>query len=277
MKLSDMLRQSPKKDLDLIIFGEAHTDDAHMKKECALIRKHSPEYILSEGFDNAKPQETQKIIDLYKNTTLSKLAEKYNTNLVDIGLGKKIMKNINNDSNPMSIFGGIIPKRYKTLINTPLYKIHSDTLDNLNLMLGENYSENPQINEIQIKLSSAINTFNLVKINDVFKQNNGYLYETVAKSGAKLVGCDIDKSKLTTAEALGQGTLREETMGQRAVEYIGKRKTKNPVIMIIGGKHAKKTSEVFPILDAAEINYKILTPRHAKLNSYKDKYYNATI
>ncbi len=52
---------------------------------------------------------------------------------------------------------------------------------------------------------------------------------------------------------------REKEMGERIVEFVNKRKTKNPVVTIVGKDHTRDDSEIYSILKDSGGGYETIS------------------
>jgi hypothetical protein len=269
-------KKNAQPDLDVIVIGETHTDESHIDKECKLIKKYLPEYVLYEGHDNTTPEENDNLLELFKRDTLAELAEDVHLNLTDINLGKKTFKRTKRDPILDQFLSGKRPRSYQKLIHTPLSRLAPSVLYNLKDTIIN--SDNPNVHAAIQYMFGVVSQHLRLKEDCFLKSDSSKLYETIAKSGAKLVGCDIDKSD-TGADidkfCEEHRAEREQTMGSRAVEYAGKRKTNKPIIMIVGQNHIKDSSEIIPILEEAKLSYKLIKPKIRK--TYKDQFYHLTL
>jgi hypothetical protein len=265
-------------DLDVIVIGEAHTNESHIDKECNLIEEYLPEYVLYEGKDNYTPEKSKNLLKFFENTTLNEIANEVHADLKTIGLGKKQIKKNERNSIVDMFSGGKKPKLYRTLINTPLYDLAPSVLHNLIETLDSEEvadSKNMNLNAAKQYITRVILEHICFKTDHMFTSERSKLYATIAKNGAQLVGCDIDKSDLSVAEIHKLCGEREQTMGSCAVEYAGKRKTNKPIIMIVGQHHTEDDSGIIPILEESELKYKIIKPKVRATR--KDQFYHLTL
>ena len=282
---------------DAIIVGEVHTEPKHSYTEAKLIKKYKPEYVLMEGFNDLPPEKTQGLVNLFKGSTLEKIAGQYNIDLTNAGISEDdldvayFQEKFDDGTKSYILKNYITPKKYKDLLETPLYKLHPAVLDNILNKIED------KMKEYNIKGIDAYDTdlnniyksiFGFEKLKylagfEELRDYTGVVLDAIAEVDAKLAGCDINKKlpKLNLEGDLSEtefferimnyreeihryceenNPIREQTMGNKIIEYVDKKEGDSPIITIIGIEHAKKDSEIHKVLNSENIDYRIITP-----------------
>tara|TARA_Y100000031_G_C8061765_1_gene310961 strand:- start:3 stop:527 length:525 start_codon:yes stop_codon:yes gene_type:complete len=129
--------------------------EGHGTDQARMIRKQGPEYVLEEGLDGLNPDDTQKIVDVYKGATISDISRITGVSMEDMGISPDSLLTIRelvaqeiggrtsmymdqlgytqkkaNSHAVKSVHGlGKIPGTYKELVETPLYELGGKVLD----------------------------------------------------------------------------------------------------------------------------------------------------
>ncbi len=320
--VTEKIRYGIRKKPDVIIFGEIHISEMDAKDQAKAIQKIKPEYVLHENLDRAEPEELERMLQIYKGSpTLSKISKKIGVSLEDSGLSKDAMADLKKKTEEKfsrsveyykksfkrggynqkkagdaakkmakeDLKEGILPKNYKQLIQTPLYKMNPNTLSSLEEIVQNkidqylNKKEFGMIDGAQ-GIQTVVGAFEqLVKCDfQGQKRRANELYHACAQVGAKLAGCDIEKEIPKTdfpadekdPEKIAQSfenmrksleeymsnnnPQREMEMGKRIAEYAGKRKTAAPIIAIVGKEHTREGSGIYDALNKAGLSYKVV-------------------
>jgi hypothetical protein len=305
---------------DAIIVGETHTDGGHVVDQDRLIRRHKPEYVLHEGLDNMEPEDLQDVVESYKAATLGELSKETGIDLEDMGINESVMTGINNEylkdveehtdfyrnkgighkkatEMAKNYRDGYLPKTFNELLQTPVYKLNPNTVGVLNNVIFEKAEDHEfrgdhDLTDTVAKFPKMLGHFRR------FHQESRIdtIFRSVAQTGGKIAGCDIEKELPTIdipADASTSNTdseeeamrfvkalsdyrdslstyveennsNRERTMGDRIIGFAEERKTKRPVMAIVGANHAKPDSDIYPVLEDAGIKYRVITQRHLR-------------
>ena len=263
---------------DLIIFGEDHVNVDHTREQAKAIKKYNPEFVLWEGLRDKRHDDelVQKYIKIHETVTLEEIFKKEGLDfeIFDKNLISEIKKAVNETKKYYnSKEEGIIPKSLKKLLTTPIYEMPFEVLKCVEDWLLD-YSLNKSDLDKKIeRVLDYIHYFTTIdSLLDSDKKKMHILLRTVAKTKTKLAGCDLSYKipKNNLQNYLDEiDSLREEEMSKKMVEYVKKRKTKAPVIAIIGKKHLDEDSKIYPKLEEAEIKYKVIKQKTS--NTFKDK------
>ena len=301
---------------DAILMGEYHISKDNRLEQARMIRRHMPEYVLMEGFNGLNPEQTQNIVGMYKNVTLEEISKSLGISLKDIGIDadsfarlgqiaadnykesfETLKKDINNPRNITKFLTrGVIPKNQSQLASTPLYELNTSyqmalldilTLKSKEYMSKENFESYNKKSLADIQISSLISRAD-------YSEGQDDVFREIAKSGSKLAGCDIRKKmpKLgndVSIEAYNEymermGNYidekreeREREQGRRVVIYANKRKTKKPVIAIVGRSHLSDDSYIFPELEDAGLKYRKVLQKAPKRDPAREMYHSIRV
>ena len=211
----------------VIIMGEIHTDEGHGTDQARMIRKQGPEYVLDEGLDGLNPDDTQKIVDVYKGATISDISRITGVSMEDMGISPDSLLTIRelvaqeiggrtsmymdqlgytqkkaNSHAVKSVHGlGKIHGTYKELVETPLYELGGKVLDYFIDVVSDKCrsSIGEEGSEVLYRKLHAIqdlaSPFKHQEIENLTQNVRGRqrVYHAVADTGSKLAGCDIQK------------------------------------------------------------------------------------
>lgn len=178
---------------------------------------------------------------------------------------------------------GKFPITYKSLISTSIYELNPIVIDCIMEKIDKKIGQTKNQKMIK-KLKKMRDYINIIENEFCYgltekKKNIAKVIEAAGKNGCEIVGCDIEKNleNVKNLETLIRffndlnkytkelNEMREKTMGETITEYVKRRKTKNPIIAIIGEGHLDKNSKIYPILDKNGITYKIKKTRKLKM------------
>ena len=222
--LTDIINNTLHGSPDVIIMGEIHTDEGHGTDQAYMIKKHRPEYVMSEGFGGLNPEDTKKSIDRYKTVTLSDVSRVSGIDIEQMGIGKgtlqaireKVTQNIEDTLNfyrtelsdkeakklgkENAKRDGIVPRNYKQLVNTPFYEFLPEVLDIVRVQVSdkmdaETYQDNFALFRKLGSIREYLLTFEIESEGNKWENIRGKnrVYHAIAQSGTKLAGCDIQK------------------------------------------------------------------------------------
>ena len=249
--LTDIINNTLHGRPDVIIIGETHTDEGHGTDQARMIKRHRPEYVLSEGFGNLNPEDTKKFIDRYKTVTLSDLSGVSGIDLEQMGIGKGTLQAIRGKvtqyvEDTLNIYRtelsdkeakklakedakreGIVPRNYKQLVNTPFYEFLPEVLNIVRDQVSdkrdaETYQDNFALFRKLGTIREYLLTFEIKSQNNKWENIRGSerVYHAIAQSGIELAGCDIQKE----LPELNMENLSEYIVA--LIDYIAE---KNPI------------------------------------------------
>ena len=194
-----------------------------------------------------------------------------------------------------------IPRSLEKLLDTPLYQLPRPAkshivwtclqmlMDKIKEQLSTPGCSNPD--ELKVRHSRLVAMVKLLSLNlSYIRELDGRenpIYLASAKVGAKLAGCDIDKSDSPRYEAkdvkcknqeksdeeffkalislkkyIGEkNEIREKTMGERMARFVHLKTKNTPVISIVGQYHIRKKSFIHGVLQNENIRYRCISQR----------------
>lgn len=218
MEASDILEDYDEE--DVIILGEVHTENKHSKLEEEAIYRTIPRYVLSEGLNDADPEEFEGMLD---NTYLMSLRdiqtyfeEKYEDSQFLANSTRELYEkaqNIEPDEKSVELVeDGRIPDTFNNLMDMPFFRMKDEVRE----MIQDSIKERAKYeNEEWSKWTSEEEPEGLDddKITTLYKLNpkiTEMSFHVTRSQGSlirpikhlreegydiKLAGCDIDKEK----------------------------------------------------------------------------------
>ena len=215
---------------DVVLIGENHVDlrQAHIIAE--MIRKYRPEHVLLEAFDDKPPEELENLVNFYRVRTLEDVCRHHGVSLEDLGLGEDVLREIKEELDRelrriadlyrrkgrkgekealelarRDLFEeGHVPRDYEELKKTPLYLLHPKVID---ILCGKVSEKQLERVERSGKIDDVLKRMERVRkhveayrrdssIEGIRRRRHDIILSAVADVGAKLAGCDLDKSAL---------------------------------------------------------------------------------
>lgn len=204
------------READAILIGEVHNTKAHQHEQARLIIELQSEYVLHEGWDDATPEETNKIVRWYATATLQELVER-GFSLQQWGIASDVIQRIEKKKNEMyeqyrELYqkkgltpagarqearelverDGLYPSTFMELLETPFYEWGMPVYEAVQeLLLREQETESDKLQRVRERVTKRIRKH---KLHHEQLQGKDYLYRAIAKTDGKLAGCDIKKN-----------------------------------------------------------------------------------
>jgi len=203
------------RDTDAIIIGETHNIRRHQIEEARLITLLKPEYVLHEGWDEATPEDTNKVIRCYALATLLDVVDK-GYSLEQLSITKDVLLRIeekkreiyeeyrelyqkkgltragaSQEAQDLVERDGVYPRTFTELLETPFYEWCTPVCEAMQELLLEETNSSSDIREVRKGVAKRIRRQKLLHERT---QGMDYLYRAIAKTEGKLAGCDINKS-----------------------------------------------------------------------------------
>ncbi|MDP3640408.1 MAG: hypothetical protein Q8R53_04390 [Nanoarchaeota archaeon] len=203
------------RDTDAIIIGETHNIRAHQIDQARLITILQPEYVLHEGWDEATPEDTNKIIRCYALATLQDVVGK-SYSPEQLGITKDVFLRIeqkkseryeqyrelyqkkgltpagaSQEAKNLVEKDGVYPRSFTELLETPFYEWGMPVCEAVQELLLEETNGSSDLRDVRKRGAKRIRE---QKLHHERAQGLDYLYRAIAKAEGKLAGCDINKS-----------------------------------------------------------------------------------
>ncbi|EGQ42724.1 MAG: hypothetical protein J07AB43_07110 [Candidatus Nanosalina sp. J07AB43] len=203
---------------DAIVLGETHEESAHNELEEEAIYRTIPRYVLSEGLNDADPEEFDEMIDNANLMSLRDIQTYFEENYEDSQFLAddtrelyERTKEIESDEEVIGIDEGKVPKSYNEFMDMPFFRMNGGVEDIIKDSISdrtdyemdewEKWMGEEEPDELDDKIDTLYSVQTAItKMSFNIPNSQGSLVRPLnhlRREGydVDLAGCDIDKSK----------------------------------------------------------------------------------
>lgn len=261
---------------EVVLLGEVHTEERHKELEEEAAYRLLPRYVLSEGFDNAQPEELEEFIGDADLTSLRDFQTYFEKTYEDSQFlaegAKELLAKTQDLEQKDSLIGryeGKIPESYNKLLDTPFYLMDKRVIDLVKESIKERRTYEKDERR-KWKGEELANGLDDEKIQDLYRitseisevsrmsKARGSLLRPVnnlRREGfeVEIAGCDLDKSEKYSSESddgiieeiLQEESLehRDRVMADRISSFNRKNDTGRVTMAVVGSQHIEGIKE----------------------------------
>jgi pheromone shutdown protein TraB len=203
---------------DVIILGEDHTENAHNELEEEAIYRTIPRYVLSEGLNDAEPEEFDEMIDDANLMSLRDIQTYFEENYEDSQFLAEDTRELYEeaqeaqpDESPIGMDDGKVPETYNEFMDMPFFRMNREVKDLITDSISdrkdyemdewEKWMGEEEPDEFDQKIETLYSVQSAItQISFQMPNSQGSLVRPInhlRREGynVNLAGCDIDKSE----------------------------------------------------------------------------------
>jgi hypothetical protein len=204
---------------DVVLMGEVHTETAHQELEAEAVYRTNPRYVLSEGLDEAEPEEMNELVEYGEILSLRDVQRYFEDNFEDSQVFAESTEELyekvqaDQDEGRVGKMPGKVPESYNEFMDMPFFQMEGEVVNIISDSLKEHTSEEEdewmkwydETGEHEDRVDTKIDALYVANrtIRDMtnkrkMPESTGFLIQPInhlRKDGynVDLAGCDVNK------------------------------------------------------------------------------------